>query len=175
MRQIFAAALSTLVFAGASACASEYPERPAGPVLDQAQVIPEAAEDALDSRLRTYFSTTCRAVVVATVSSLKGETIDDYATNLGNEWKIGDPIRGDGVLLLVAPNERKVRIEVSRSLQPTMPDAAAAAIIQGGMMDRYRVGDFAGGIQLGVEAIATQLDKNSPEYPSCRPAQRGAK
>ena len=175
MRQLLAAALSTVVLTGAAAGASEYPERPAGPVLDQAQVIPEVAERALDSRLRAYFLETCRAVIVATVSSLKGQTIDKYATNLGNEWKIGDPIRGDGVLLLVAPSERKVRIEVSRSLQPAMPDAAAASIIQGGMMDRYRAGDYAGGIQLGIEAIETRLDRDAPENPTCRPAQRGAK
>ena len=169
MRQIIAAMLTFLALAGASACARGYPEPPEGPVLDQAGIIPEFAERALDSHLRLYFSKTCRAVVVATVSSLEGETVDSYAMHLGNHWKIGDPVRGDGVLLLVAPNERQVRIEVSRSLQPTLPDAAAAEIIRGVMMARYREGDYSGGIQQGIDAIVTQLDKNSAPNPSCRP------
>ena len=140
-------------------------------MLDQAAIIPDASEKALEDRLRQYFSQTCRAVIVATVSSLKGESVDDYAMNLANRWKIGDPVRGDGVLLLVAPTERQVRIEVIISLQLAMPDAAAAAIIDDGMMTNYAAGDFAAGISQGVEGIVQRLDRYAPQNPQCRSGQ----
>lgn len=167
MRRLIVAMLTPLVLAGASACAAEYPDRPAGPVLDQAAVIPQAAEHGLDAKLREYSAGTCRAVVVATVSSLEGQSVEDYALRLANHWKIGDPVRGDGILLLVAPTERKVRIEVSRSLQPAMSDAAAMEIIEGGMLARYRSGDFSGGIEQGVEAIIQRLNANLEDYSDC--------
>ena len=174
MRLTISALLTSLVLAGTSACASGYPTRPGGPVLDQAGIIPEVAENSLDVKLRRYFSNTCRAVVVATVSSLKGETVDSYATHLANKWKIGDPVRGDGVLLLVAPVERKVRIEVSRSLQSAMSDRAAADIIQGGMMERYRRGDYAEGVSQGIDAIMARLNEYASPNESCRPINEGS-
>ncbi len=171
MRRPFATALMLLLCAGASACAADNPAQPSGPVLDEAKVLPDPIERALDERLRQYFAASCRAVVVVTVASLEGKPIEAYATDLANRWKIGDPVHGDGVLLVVAPEDRKVRVEVSRSLRAVMPDVAAAEVIQGGMLARYKAGDYPGGITQGVDAIIKRLDASPQANPAC-PAKK---
>ena len=112
MRRFLAALLTPLAIAGASACGQQTLATPNGPVVDLAGIIPDASERSLDLRLRRFYDRTCRAVVVATVPSLKGRTIESYATETFNRWGIGSADRNDGILLLVAPKERKVRIEV---------------------------------------------------------------
>lgn len=161
MRRFLATLLTPLTIVGASACAQEYPGRPDGPVLDLAEIIPDASERSLDSRLRHFYDRTCRSVVVATVPTLKGKAIESYATNLFNRWGIGSADRDDGILLLVAPTERKVRIEVGLGLEQAMPNAVAAAIIQHNMTPSYRAGDFPGGIAHGIDAILLKLEPSS--------------
>lgn len=145
--------------AGITACARAQSDLPTGPVVDTAGIIADAPERSLDDRLRAFYVRTCRAVVVATVPSLEGKTIESYAKATFNRWGIGDAQRGDGVLLLVAPTERKVRIEVGLGLERTLTDDEAATIIAQDMTPSYRDGRYADGIAQGVGAIFAQLDQ----------------
>lgn len=136
-----------------------YPARPAGPVLDAANIIPDAEEAAMDARLRDYNQRTGRAVVVATVPSLDGETIELYAANLFAEWGIGGAETDQGLLLLVAPNDRKVRIEVGYGLHGYVTDILSGRIIRGQMLPRFKAGDYPGGINAGLDELIAQMDR----------------
>jgi uncharacterized protein len=152
-------ALLALLLAAAPAAAQTYPPRPDGPVLDQAGILPDDREARLDASLREYNQRTGRSVVVATVPSLEGETIEMYAVRLFEQWGIGGAESDAGLLLLVAPNERKVRIEVGYGLHQYVTDALSGRIIRGEITPRFREGDFAGGIEAGVNALVQQLDR----------------
>ncbi|WP_336980477.1 TPM domain-containing protein [Altererythrobacter fulvus] len=157
------ALLAVMLLAGLSAPAqAALPPRPAGPVYDGANLIPDQQEAAMDARLREYNARTGRAVIVATVPSLDGDTIESYAPKLFETWGIGGAERDTGVLLLVAPNERKVRIEVGYGLTPYITDILSGRIIRNDITPRFKEGDMAGGIEAGLNAIVTQLDR-SPE------------
>lgn len=133
------------------------PARPDGPVLDQADILPAAREAALDARLRRLFSETNDALVVVSVGSLGGETIEDYATALFSDWGIGDAKTDRGLLVLVAPNERRVRVAVGCGLESTITDERASAIIEQRFLPKFREGDYAGGVETGVEALIARL------------------
>jgi len=152
-------------FAGAPAAAqSQFPPRPEGPVHDGANIIPDVDERLLDGRLRDYNARTGRALIVATVPDLGGETVETYAETLFNdEWGIGGAETDAGLLLLVAPNERKVRIETGYGLQEYVTDILAGRIIRDDITPRFKDGDFAGGINAGVEALIAQLDRDPAE------------
>lgn len=155
------AALLLLAMA-APAAAQDFPARPAGPVLDAAQILSPAQEAALDQRLRTYNTRTGRAIVVATVPGLQGQTIERYAADLFAEWGIGGESRDQGLLLLVAPRERQVRIEVGYGLTPYVTDILSGRIIRDIITPRFRQNDYGGGIAAGIDALVTQLNR-SPE------------
>lgn len=155
------AALLLLAMA-APAATQDFPARPAGPVLDAAQILSPAQEAALDQRLRTYNTQTGRAIVVATVPSLQGQTIERYAADLFAEWGIGGKSRDQGLLLLVAPRERQVRIEVGYGLTPYVTDILSGRIIRDIITPRFRQNDYGGGIAAGIDALVTQLNR-SPE------------
>ena len=162
MRWFFAwLALLAAVVGTPAAAQAEFPPRPEGPVYDGANIIGDAEEQALDARLREYNQRTGRALVVATVPDLGGETIETYAETLFNdEWGIGGAETDQGLLLLVAPNERKVRIEVGYGLHQYVTDILSGRIIRGDITPRFREGDFAGGINAGIDALITQLDRD---------------
>ena len=166
--------LALLTFVGAPAHAA-YPPAPDGPVLDQAGIIPDAEEAALDARLREYNARTGRAVIVATVSSLDGETVEMYSVRLFEQWGIGGKESDQGLLLLVAPTERKVRIEVGYGLHQYVTDALSGRIIRNEITPRFKQGDMAGGIGAGVNALVTQLDRTPAEAKAVAEAAAAAK
>ena len=133
------------------------PARPVGPVLDQADILPAAREAVLDARLRRLFSETNDALVVVSVDSLGGETIEDYAAALFSDWGIGDAKTDRGLLVLVAPNERRVRVAVGCGLESTITDETASTIIAQRFLPKFREGDYAGGVETGVEALIARL------------------
>lgn len=159
MRRFFLWCAAVLAFASTAAHA-ELPPRPDGPVLDQAAIIPDADEAALDQKLRAYNRDTGRAVIVATVSALDGMEVEDYAQKLAESWDIGGAETEQGVLLLVAPNERKIRIHTARGVQERLPDVLAGRIIRDQMVAPFRDGNFAGGINAAVDAITAQLNRD---------------
>jgi uncharacterized protein len=162
MRLLLAWLLAILALAGSPALAA-YPPHPNGPVLDQADIIPAAEEAKLDAELRKYNKDTGRALIVATVSSLEGEDIATYGPNLGQTWGVGGKESDQGLILLVAPNERKVRIEVGYGLEAYLPDVLAGRIVRETITPRFKAGDMAGGITAGIDAVTTQLDRDPAE------------
>lgn len=141
--------------------------------MDYAEILPSDVETALDQRLRDYWTKNQTAVVVASVETLDGRPIDEYSLDLATKWKIGDRERKRGLLVLVAPNEREVRIEVSCGLEYVITDVVAGRIIRDDMIPAFRSGDLAGGTMNGVDALIEQLDAAS--IPDQLPAEcRGA-
>ena len=128
-----------------------------GRVVDDAGLLPPAQEQALDQRLAALEQQSGRQVVVATIPDLQGYDISDYGYRLGREWGIGDKEKNDGALLIVAPNERRVRIEVGYGLEGIMTDALSSQIIRNAITPRFKAGDMAGGIVAGAEEIGTLL------------------
>jgi uncharacterized protein len=136
---------------------ADLPERPSAPVLDLADILPAVEEAELDRRLRHLHARTGDALVVVSVKSLEGESIENYAYGLFNDWGIGDDQSMRGLLLLVAPAERKVRIEVGCGLESTISDVTAGRIIRDSITPKYRDGDLAGGTLAGVDALLERL------------------
>lgn len=139
------------------------PPKPAGPVLDQANIIPDDQEAALAQRLSAYNAQTGRAVIVATIASLDGEEIATYGPALGRMWGVGGKATDQGLIFLIAPNDRRVRIEVGYGLEEYMPDVLAGRIIASAVTPRFKAGDYPGGINAGIDQILTQLNRNPAE------------
>lgn len=133
-----------------------------GRVVDQADLLDPAQEQALTQKLAALEANSNRQLVVATIASLQDYPIEDYGYQLGREWGIGQAANGDtekdnGVILLVAPNDRKVRIEVGYGLEPILTDALSSRIIQGDILPWFKEGNFSNGINAGVDSITNQL------------------
>ncbi len=139
-----------------AALAQDFPAL-TGRVVDQADILSPATEAALTRQLRTLEDASQRQLVVATVPSLQGYTIEEFGYRLGRDWGIGDAARNDGIILLVAPNDRKVRIEVGYGLEGIMSDGFSFLIVNREILPRFRDGDLEGGVQAGVDALVTQL------------------
>lgn len=173
MRRI--AALFALLLALVSQVArAELPARPEGPVADYANVLSPADAATLDAKLRDYNRTTGRAIVVATVPSLDGEEIEPYAQRLAESWDIGGAESENGLLFVIAPNERSLRIHTARGLQERMTDIMSGRIIRDTIVPRFRDGDMSGGIVAGVDAIIQQLDMDPAQAKAIEEAQAAA-
>ena len=128
-----------------------------GRVVDEANILSPQVEQSLDSKLATLEQQTGRQLVVATLKSLQSYEIEDYGYQLGRAWGIGEAKADTGVLLIVAPNERKVRIEVGYGFEPILTEALSSTILQGQVLPRFKAGDMEGGVVAGADAIADQL------------------
>ena len=128
-----------------------------GRVVDNANLLNPAEEAALSAKLEALEKSTGRQLVVATLPDLQGYEIEDYGYQLGRAWKIGQKGENNGIILIVAPNQRKVRIEVGYGLEPYVTDALSSIIIQQQILPRFKAGDFPGGIEAGVDALISQL------------------
>jgi uncharacterized protein len=142
-----------------------------GRIVDQAGVISADARSAIEPKLADLESRSGIQLVVATVGSLEGQEIEPYANALFREWKLGERNKNNGVLLLVAPNERRVRIEVGYGLEGTLTDALAKIIITNAIAPRFKSGDFGGGISRGVDDIIAVLTTDVSEWQQ-RPSLR---
>ena len=138
------------------------PDRPAGPVLDEADIQLPAEQGRHDQRLRELHERTGNALVVVSVKSLGGESIENYSYNLFNTWGIGDSKTMQGLLLLVAPTERKVRIEVGCGLETTISNVIAGRVIRDEITPLYAKGDLPGGTVAGVDALVERLTTPVP-------------
>ena len=157
IRWLAALWLAVLIAAGPG-YAQDFPARPAGPVLDQAGLLTEPQRFDLERKLTDFNQRSGRALVVATVKSLGGREIEPYATQLGRQWGIGDAEEDTGVLLLVAPAERKVWIATGYGADDYLTDAMSGVIIRNDILPRFKAGDMAGGIAAGTDAIIRQLE-----------------
>ena len=129
-----------------------------GRVVDNANLLDPAQEAALSAKLASVEQRSGRQFVVATLPSLEGRTIEDYGYRLGRAWGIGDEARDDGVLLIVAPTERKVRIETGYGARVFLTDAVSSVIIRNSILPRFKANDYPGGIAAGADAIITMLE-----------------
>jgi uncharacterized protein len=128
-----------------------------GRVVDEANVIDQATRNALTQKLADLETKTTDQLVVVTLKSLQGTSIEDFGYQLGRQWGIGQKEKNNGVLLIVAPNERKVRIEVGYGLEGTLTDALSKVIIETAIVPRFRANDMSGGISRGVDNIIQVL------------------
>jgi uncharacterized protein len=124
-----------------------------GRVVDAANLLTPAIETALTAKLAALETSTGRQLVVATVPTLGGYEVEEYGYQLGRAWGIGEDKADNGSILLVAPNERAVRIEVGYGLEGVLTDAMSASIIQGQIIPRFKAGDMPGGIVAGTDAL----------------------
>jgi uncharacterized protein len=148
--------LLALLYTGIARAAPEFPEL-TGRVVDTANLLPAEIEQQLVAQLKQHEQESSNQVVVVTLASLQGYAIDDYGYQLGRHWGIGQADRNNGVLLLVAASERKVRIEVGYGLEGTLTDARSHDIIQQVILPQFRNNQYADGIVLGTEAIIATL------------------
>lgn len=128
---------------------------PDGPVNDFASILDDATEARLRALIEAVERDTTAEIAVATVPSLEGSSVEDVATRYFNTWGVGQKALNNGVLLLVAPNEREVRIEVGYGLEPLLPDGLAGEIIRRQVLPKFKDGDYPGGIAAAVDRLAT--------------------
>src|SRR5882724_3448790 len=142
-----------------------------GRIVDQANVISAETRSTIEPKLAELESKSGIQLVVATVTSLDGQEVEPYANALFRNWKLGEKTKNNGVLLLVAPNERRVRIEVGYGLEGTLTDALSKVIITNAIAPRFKAGDFADGVTRGVDDIITVLTTDASEWQK-RPSLR---
>jgi uncharacterized protein len=135
-----------------------------GRIVDAANIVSASTRASLEAKLVELESKSGIQLVVATVPSLGGQEIEPYANDLFRNWKLGETSKSNGVLLLVAPNEHKVRIEVGYGLEGTLTDAISKIIITNAMVPSFKTNDFSGGIKRGVDDIITVLTTDSAEW-----------
>jgi uncharacterized protein len=135
-----------------------------GRVVDAANILQPDQRAALEAKLRAHEERTTNQIVVATVPSLGGYEIEEYSNGLYRHWQLGGAQRNTGALLVVAPRERKVRIEVGYGLEGTLTDALSKVIIATAIAPRFRENDFAGGLDAGVDAILATLTGDAAEW-----------
>jgi uncharacterized protein len=142
-----------------SAPATAAPEFPklTGRVVDAANIIPADVEAQLEQKLQGLETQSQRQLVVATIPDLQGYEISDYGYQLGRHWGIGNKERNDGVILIVAPNDRQVRIEVGYGMEPIVTDGLSFLIINREIVPRFQDKDVPGGIVAGTDALIAQL------------------
>ena len=148
-----------LIALSVSLSAQNFP-KPTGRVNDFANVIDPAVEAALDQRIDQLEQQTTSEIAVATVSSLDGMEVEDYANKLFKEWGVGQSKQDNGVLILVAPNDRAMRIEVGYGLEGVLPDGLAGQIIREDFLPRFRDDDYSGGIRDGVNHVVQVVEKH---------------
>lgn len=124
-----------------------------GRVVDNANIISPADEKWLTQLLAQHEDETSNQIVIVTLQTLQGSSIEEYGYQLGRHWGIGQKGKNNGVLLIVAPNQRKVRIEVGYGLEGTLTDALSHSIIQDEVLPQFRKQNFVQGIKGGVNAI----------------------
>lgn len=150
---VFAVTVATFGLAGAQS----FPAL-SGRVVDQAQLLDTAQVASLSAKLEAHEAQTGNQIVVVTIPELEGYAIADYANRLGRSWEIGTAENDNGVLLVVAPNERKVRIEVGYGLEGALTDALSSVIIQREILPAFRSDNYPQGISNGVDAIIKAVD-----------------
>jgi uncharacterized protein len=157
------AAFAALACAGALSAAPAFPPL-TGRIVDEAALLDPAVEARLAAKLADLEAKTTTQLVVVTLRSLQGNDIADYGYQLGRHWGIGQKGRNNGALLVVAPAERKVRIEVGYGLEGLLTDAVARLIIDNAILPRFRTGDFSGGIERGVDDIIQVLSGDAEDF-----------
>jgi len=163
--RVYCAAIAAIVFCALSTFAFAFDFPPlTGRVVDQANIMTPQSRAAVETKLKDLEDKSSIQLVVATVKSLQGGDIETFANELFRYWKLGEAKKNNGVLLLVAPAEHKVRIEVGYGLEGTLTDALSSVIIQSAVLPRFKANDFSGGIQAGVDGIISVLSGDTADW-----------
>ncbi|GJE57240.1 MULTISPECIES: TPM domain-containing protein [Methylobacterium] len=167
LRRVLIAPLALLLFvlcAGlVQAAEPEFPPLD-GRVTDAAGVLPPEIRERITGKLKAHEDKSGDQLVVATVPSLQGLTVEEYANRLFRAWKLGETKRNNGALLLVAPTNRKVRIEVGYGLEGAITDAVSKAIITTAIIPKFKQGDIPGGIEAGADAILSIMAGDAEQW-----------
>lgn len=156
MTRFFALILLLSSFQIASA-QKAIPELWSGRVHDEANVLSSSAVERLESQLKTYEDSTTNQVAVLIVPSLDGDVLEEYSLRVAEKWKLGQKERDNGVLLLIAINDRKMRIEVGEGLEGVLTDALSNRIIRNEIAPEFRRGDYESGVLAGVNGIISAI------------------
>ena len=161
-KRIMRAALAAVLLAFGALLAQQAAAEPTfpkltGQVVDDANLLDPQQEAQLTQKLAALEKNSGRQLVVVTLPSLQGYEISDYGYQLGRAWGIGEKDKNTGALLIVAPNERKVRIEVGYGLEPIITDGLSFLIINNQILPRFKANDYPGGIEAGADALVKQL------------------
>ena len=162
MKQILVVLWLALIALAAPAAAQTFSPL-TGRVVDQAGLLQPAQVLELTGKSEALEKQNGRQFVVATVKSLEGRTIEDYGYRLGRTWGIGQKGKDDGVILLVAPNEKKVRIETGYRARVFLTDAVSSVIIRESILPRFMAGDFGGGITAAADQIIKTMSLSPAE------------
>lgn len=161
LRRAALALAIVFAFAGAAFAAPTFPQL-TGRVVDDAHILSPDVQAQLTQKLADLEQRTSRQLVVVTLPSLQGYEIEDYGYQLGRAWGIGQKKLNNGVLFIIAPNERRVRIEVGYGLEPVLTDALSSVILNEAVLPKFKSGDMQGGIVAGTNAIVQQLLLDAP-------------
>ena len=145
------------LFAALPAAAEPTFPKLTGRVTDAAGVLPADTVTALEAKLKALEDSTGTQLVVATVPDLQGYEIDEYGYQLGRAWGIGQKGTNNGAILLIAPAQRKLRIEVGYGLEGVLTDAVSSRIIRQAIVPRFKAGDIAGGVAAGADQLIALL------------------
>lgn len=133
-----------------------------GRVTDNAQILSDETRQSITERLKAHEDKTTNQIAVLTIPTLNGEGIEEYAVAVFNEWKLGQKGKDNGILVVVSPHERRMRIEVGYGLEGTMPDGVAGSIIRNVITPHFKNNDYNKGIDEGVNAIIRVLEGGQP-------------
>jgi len=140
-----------------------------GRIVDQANLLTADQKQRIETKLAAFEKETGDQVAVLTFDSLDGEAIEDYANKVGRAWALGQKGKDNGVLLLVAKQDRKMRMEVGYGLEPVLTDLQTSVIQNEVIIPYFKKGDFGGGIEAGVDAILSTI-QGKPFQPAPEPA-----
>jgi uncharacterized protein len=151
------AVLLTLACGSAIAAAQEIPFL-SGRVVDDANILSPGARDRLTAMLKAHEEATTNQIVVLTVPTIAPSSIEEFAVKVFETWKLGQKDKDNGVLVVIVPQDRKLRIEVGYGLEGTLTDGAAGDIIRTWMTPAFKAGNYDKGVEDGVAAIAARLE-----------------
>ena len=157
LRTLALGGFALLALAASSATAAPTFPKLTGRVVDEAHILPAATVSDLTAKLQALETKTSRQLVVATIPSLQGYEISDYGYQLGRAWGIGQKGLNNGVLLIVAPTEHKVRIEVGYGMEGVITDAFSSVVLQTQVLPKFKAGDMPGGVVAGADALIEQM------------------
>jgi len=157
MTLVAARRLLLAAFVCGSACAADVPYL-TGRVVDDADILKPATRERIAAMAKEHEDKTTDQIVVLTMPTLGGESVEEFASRVFAAWKLGQKGKDNGVLVVVAPQDRRMRIEVGYGLEGTLTDVAASRIIRNVMTPAFKNGDFDRGVAEGVAAIVAQLE-----------------
>ena len=144
-----------------------------GRVVDQARMLTDAQRTALEGKLATFEAEAGPQIVLLLVATTQPEDIASYSQRVADAWKVGRRDVGDGMVLVVARDDRKVRIEVAKALEGAVPDLAARQVIDRSITPAFKQGDYAGGLNAGLDSLMARVRGEHLPAPAQRPGGSG--